>query len=107
MASPSPQALEILAQLNDKAVAYKESAVGAREQLMNLAYALIADLELPSETVQRMGWAEACLFLIISSQHKLFTTDLIPKQRSSLILLFNNHLFILIGCIHSRKKIVH
>ena len=39
------------------AVAQNES--GARERLLDLAYALAAAVELPSEAIQRIGWAEA------------------------------------------------
>ena len=38
--------------------ALAEKTPGAREQLINLSHALIASLELPSEAIQRMGWAE-------------------------------------------------
>ena len=31
---------------------------GAREQLLSRAYELITQLETPSESIQRMGWAE-------------------------------------------------
>ncbi|KAH9904509.1 putative O-methyltransferase [Xylariomycetidae sp. FL2044] len=48
----------ILAKLQDVGTAYAQKQPGAREQLMNLSHALISKLELPSEAIQRMGWAE-------------------------------------------------
>ncbi|KAG4218928.1 hypothetical protein PC116_g32592 [Phytophthora cactorum] len=54
--SSTPEA--ILAQLQETGSAYAEKKPGAREQLLNLAYSLISSLELPSEAIQRMGWAE-------------------------------------------------
>lgn len=54
--SPSPEA--ILAQLQKTGAAFADNQPGAREQLLNLSHALIATLELPSEAIQRMGWAE-------------------------------------------------
>ncbi|ROV89114.1 hypothetical protein VMCG_09860 [Cytospora schulzeri] len=54
--SLSPEA--ILAQLQKTGAAFAGNQPGAREQLLNLSHALIASLELPSEAIQRMGWAE-------------------------------------------------
>lgn len=54
--SPSPEV--ILAQLQMTGAAFADNQPGAREQLLSLGHALIASLELPSEAIQRMGWAE-------------------------------------------------
>ncbi|KAI1387563.1 putative O-methyltransferase [Hypoxylon trugodes] len=54
--SSTPEA--ILAQLQAAGSAYAEKKPGAREQLLNLGYALVSSVELPSEAIQRMGWAE-------------------------------------------------
>ena len=48
----------IIAQLQAVGAAYAENKPGAREQLLGLSHALISSLELPSEAIQRMGWAE-------------------------------------------------
>ncbi|KAI8957645.1 putative O-methyltransferase [Daldinia sp. FL1419] len=48
----------VLTQIQVTGSAYAEKKPGAREQLLNLAYSLISSLELPSEAIQRMGWAE-------------------------------------------------
>ncbi|KAI9703066.1 MAG: hypothetical protein M1820_005938 [Bogoriella megaspora] len=48
----------ILSQLQTAGVAYGDKIPGAREQLINLGHALVSSLELPSETIQRIGWAE-------------------------------------------------
>ncbi|KAI1453937.1 putative O-methyltransferase [Annulohypoxylon moriforme] len=48
----------ILAQLNNAGSAYAKKEPGARERLLNLGYALVSSVELPSEAIQRMGWAE-------------------------------------------------
>ncbi|KAI1440479.1 putative O-methyltransferase [Annulohypoxylon stygium] len=54
--SLTPEA--VLSQLQAASAAYAEKKPGSREQLMNLGYALISSVELPSEAIQRMGWAE-------------------------------------------------
>jgi hypothetical protein len=54
----SSQPDAILSQIQKISIAYAEKAPGAREQLMNLSHALISSLELPSEAIQRIGWAE-------------------------------------------------
>lgn len=56
MTSLQPEA--ILAQIQAVGSAYAEKKPGAREQLLSLSHALISSLELPSEAIQRMGWAE-------------------------------------------------
>ncbi|OTB02433.1 hypothetical protein M426DRAFT_322710 [Hypoxylon sp. CI-4A] len=48
----------ILAQLQTAGSAYAQKTPGAREQLLNLGYALVSAVELPSEAIQRIGWAE-------------------------------------------------
>lgn len=61
MASSPGNAHAILAQLQNAGSAYAEQKPGAREQLLGLSNALIAALELPSEAIQRIGWAEVSL----------------------------------------------
>ncbi|KAI0592982.1 putative O-methyltransferase [Biscogniauxia sp. FL1348] len=58
MSSSSGKPEAILSQLQTVGAAYAENKPGAREQLINLSQALISSLELPSEAIQRMGWAE-------------------------------------------------
>lgn len=58
MASPTDNAQAILAQIQTVGAAYAEQKPGAREQLLSLSSELTAALELPSETIQRIGWAE-------------------------------------------------
>ncbi|OTB18911.1 hypothetical protein K445DRAFT_314752 [Daldinia sp. EC12] len=48
----------ILSQLQTAGASYKANTPGAREKLMSLSYDLISSLELPSEAIMRMGWAE-------------------------------------------------
>ncbi|KAK9788263.1 putative O-methyltransferase [Seiridium cardinale] len=54
MSSPA----DILSWLQAAGAAYGENKPGAREQLIDLSHALISSLELPSESIQRIGWAE-------------------------------------------------
>ncbi|KAI0899293.1 putative O-methyltransferase [Annulohypoxylon nitens] len=54
--SLTPEA--VLSQLQAASAAYAEKKPGSREQLLNLGYALVSSVELPSEAIQRMGWAE-------------------------------------------------
>lgn len=49
---------DVLARLQTAGDNYASGKPGAREQLIDLSYALISSLELPSEAIQRMGWAE-------------------------------------------------
>ncbi len=58
MSATFPKPDTILAQLQAVGTAYAEKKPGAREQLLSLSHALISSLELPSEAIQRMGWAE-------------------------------------------------
>ncbi|KAI1130275.1 putative hydroxyindole O-methyltransferase, partial [Nemania abortiva] len=51
----------IVAQLQAIGVAYAAKTPGAREKLMSLSRDLISNLELPSEFLMRMGWAEPAL----------------------------------------------
>ena len=60
MALPSPAAQAILQSIQNTATAYADGIPGSREQLLGLSQALISSLELPSEAIQRMGWAEVC-----------------------------------------------
>lgn len=60
MASPSPA--DVLGRLQAAGGDYASGKPGAREQLVDLSYSLIASLELPSEAIQRMGWAEVSLY---------------------------------------------
>ena len=48
---------------------YAEKKPGAREQMLNLSQALTASLELPSEAIQRMGWAEVRISLFSLSNY--------------------------------------
>lgn len=56
--APDTTVQAILAQLQTAGFAYAEQKPGAREQLLSLNGALTAALELPSEAIQRIGWAE-------------------------------------------------
>lgn len=54
----SAESDEILAQLQSVGSEFREKQPGAREQLIKLSRELISSLELPSEAIQRIGWAE-------------------------------------------------
>ncbi|KAI1466310.1 putative O-methyltransferase [Daldinia caldariorum] len=58
MAQDPSQVDTILSQLQTAGASYKANTPGAREKLMSLSYDLISKLELPSESIMRMGWAE-------------------------------------------------
>lgn len=51
----------ILSQLQTAGVSYAKQTPGGREKLMSLCHDLISTLELPSESIMRMGWAEVSL----------------------------------------------
>ncbi|CAH0020866.1 unnamed protein product [Clonostachys rhizophaga] len=54
----SAESDRILAQLQSVGAEFREKQPGAREQLIKLCRELISSLELPSEAIQRIGWAE-------------------------------------------------
>lgn len=58
---PNPQALALLSQIAELSPLYADSQPGAREKLLSLTHALTAAVELPSEAIQRIGWAEVRL----------------------------------------------
>ena len=51
----------ILSQLQTAGVSYAKQTPGGREKLMSLCHDLISTLELPSESIMRMAWAEVSL----------------------------------------------
>ncbi|KAI1147630.1 putative hydroxyindole O-methyltransferase [Nemania diffusa] len=53
---------DILAQLQAAGVSYAAKTAGAREKLMSLSRDLISNLELPSESLMRIGWAALDIF---------------------------------------------
>ncbi|KAL8848565.1 MAG: hypothetical protein Q9221_006398 [Calogaya cf. arnoldii] len=56
--SPNPQIMGLVEDIGRVGHSYGQQEPGARERLLSLAYKLAAAVELPSETIQRMGWAE-------------------------------------------------
>ena len=58
--APKQQAQAILAEIHDAERGFDNNEPGSREKLLSLTYALATALELPSETIQRMGWTEVC-----------------------------------------------
>ncbi|KAJ5182715.1 O-methyltransferase [Penicillium capsulatum] len=61
----SPAALATLQRLSTAAQGYEQNEAGAREALIEHSRALIADLEIPSEFLQRTFWAEPASSAII------------------------------------------
>ena len=49
---------DILKDIATSTEAVVRQAPGAREKVLTLSYQLTSALETPSETIQRMGWAE-------------------------------------------------
>lgn len=49
---------DILGTIAASTEAVVQKKTGAREQVLALSHQLISALETPSETIQRMGWAE-------------------------------------------------
>jgi hypothetical protein len=66
MLERSSQQASLVSKILVASSAYGDNEPGAREQLLNLSYALISSLELPSETIQRIGWAEVGAVLVFS-----------------------------------------
>ena len=62
---------------------YQQKQPGSREQLVNLAYALASAVELPSETIQRIGWAEVSTFEI--RELRLTTLSLREQHNARLL----------------------
>lgn len=57
----------ILKNISDVAQSLEGSKPGARESLISLSHELITALELPSEAIQRIGWAEVSFFFLSST----------------------------------------
>ena len=55
---PNAQVSNILEEIIGAGTSYSKHELGAREKLLSLAYSLASAVELPSETIQRIGWAE-------------------------------------------------
>ena len=68
MQSSRHKVQDILGQIKNREHGFLQDEPGSREQLLSLAYMLASALELPSEAIQRMGWAEVC----VSSSLKFF-----------------------------------
>jgi len=57
-APPNSRVSSLLEDISDVGKSYSQNEPGAREKLLSLAYSLAAAMELPSETIQRISWAE-------------------------------------------------
>lgn len=55
---PNAQVSNLLEDIARAGTSYGQHEPGARDRLLSLAYSLAAAVELPSETIQRIGWAE-------------------------------------------------
>ena len=68
--TPSKQKVqEIFEQINNIQKGFLENECGSREKLLKLSYAFSSALELPSETIQRIGWAEVCAWQLLMKLH--------------------------------------
>ena len=56
--STKQKAQEIFEQISNIQKELLQDEPGGREKLLKLSYAFSSALELPSETIQRIGWAE-------------------------------------------------
>ncbi|KAI4595374.1 hypothetical protein KJ359_007049 [Pestalotiopsis sp. 9143b] len=86
---------EVLCQPQAVGSAYANKKPGAREQLINLCHSLISTLELPSEAIQRMGWAEPAraahcriavelkLFEILENGHQGLSAEHVAEEAST------------------------
>ena len=52
------RALTLLEDIAATGRSYAQDEPGAREKLLSLTHSLTAAVELPSEAIQRIGWAE-------------------------------------------------
>ncbi len=57
-APPNSRVSNLLEDISDVGKSYSQNEPGAREKLLSLAYSLAAAMELLSETIQRISWAE-------------------------------------------------
>lgn len=60
--SPNPQVTSLVEEIGKAGKSYSQNEQGARDKLLSLAYSLATAVELPSETIQRIGWAEPARF---------------------------------------------
>ena len=56
------EGVPILTAISSAGDSLSQNEPGAREKLLALSYSLSAALELPSEAIQRIGWAEVKSF---------------------------------------------
>ena len=56
--APDSQVLGLLEDIARVGKMYSENESGSHEKLLSLAYSLASSIELPSEAIQRIGWAE-------------------------------------------------
>ncbi len=59
--TPQPDTPALLDAIAATREAFAQAKPGSREELLDLAHSLTAALETPSETIQRIGWAEVIL----------------------------------------------
>lgn len=57
-APPNSRVSSLLEDISDVAKSYSRNEPGSREKVLSLAYSLAAATELPSETIQKISWAE-------------------------------------------------
>lgn len=79
MAPNTSNVQAILAQIQTAGAAHAEQKPGAREHLLSLSSELTAALELPSETIQRIGWAEVSTSLCSVNSSRDGTIELANK----------------------------
>lgn len=59
---PNAQVSNLVEEIIGAGTSYSQHEPGAREKLLSLAYSLASAVELPSEAIQRIGWAEPARF---------------------------------------------
>ncbi|KAL8805076.1 MAG: hypothetical protein Q9182_002166 [Xanthomendoza sp. 2 TL-2023] len=86
----SPQVKALLAEINDHGNAFLSQEYGARRKLLSSAVSLIAELEIPVETIKRITWAEPATYVALRTAidlklfEKLVEPDESPKSITEL-----------------------
>ncbi|KAL8819275.1 MAG: hypothetical protein Q9223_002264, partial [Gallowayella weberi] len=78
----SPQVKALLAEINELGNAFLSQEYGARRKLLGAAVSLIAELEMPVETIKRITWAEPAVYvaLKIAIDLKIFENLVEPDE---------------------------
>lgn len=90
---PNAQLSSLLEDITKAGKSYSQHEPGARERLLSLAYSLATAVELPSETIQRIGWAEVSCARACGEEISVDLTIIQPARFASTKIAVDLNLF--------------